>query len=61
MSSYRRALSVYDELDTPRRLAQLSLTAVSKMGGECRIRARPAAPGAQACQPVRDVRVGTGG
>lgn len=36
MSSYRRALSLYGELDIPRRVAQveLSLTVVSEMGGE---------------------------
>jgi uncharacterized SAM-binding protein YcdF (DUF218 family) len=36
MGSYRRALSLYGELDIPRRVAQveLSLTVVSEMGGE---------------------------
>jgi transcriptional regulator with XRE-family HTH domain len=36
MSSYRQALSLYGELDIPRRVAQveLSLTVVSEMGGE---------------------------
>ena len=42
MSSYRRALSVYGELDIPRRVAQikLSLTVVSEMGGELQAAAR---------------------
>ena len=41
-SSYRRALSVYGELDIPRRAAQveLSLTVVSEMGGELQAAAR---------------------
>lgn len=36
--SYRRALSVYDDLDIPRRVTQveLSLTVVAEMGGELR-------------------------
>jgi hypothetical protein len=40
--SYRRALSVYGELDIPRRAAQveLSLTVVSEMGGELQAAAR---------------------
>lgn len=42
VSSYRRALSVYGELDIPRRAAQveLSLTVVSEMGGELQAAAR---------------------
>jgi hypothetical protein len=42
VSSYRRALSVYGELDIPRRSAQveLSLTVVSEMGGELQAAAR---------------------
>jgi transcriptional regulator with XRE-family HTH domain len=42
MSSYRRALSLYGELDIPRRAAQveLSLTVVSEMGGELQAAAR---------------------
>ena len=42
MSSYRRALSLYGELDIPRRAAQieLSLTVVSEMGGELQTAAR---------------------
>ncbi len=42
MSSYRRALSVYGELDIPRRVAQveLSLTVVSETGGELQVAAR---------------------
>lgn len=42
MSSYRRALSLYGELDIPRRVAQveLSLTVVSEMGGELQAAAR---------------------
>jgi hypothetical protein len=41
-SSYRRALSVYGELDIPRRVAQveLSLTVVSEMGGGLQAAAR---------------------
>jgi transcriptional regulator with XRE-family HTH domain len=41
-SSYRRALSVYGELDIPRRAAQveLSLIVVSEMGGELQAAAR---------------------
>ncbi|HEY2265364.1 MAG TPA: helix-turn-helix domain-containing protein [Streptosporangiaceae bacterium] len=42
MNSYRRALSVYGELDIPRRVAQveLSLTVVAEMGGELQSAAR---------------------
>ena len=42
MSSYGRALSLYGELDIPRRAAQieLSLTVVSEMGGELQTAAR---------------------
>ncbi len=42
MSSYRRALSVFGELDHPRRVEQveLSLTVVSEMGDELRAAAR---------------------
>lgn len=42
MSSYHRALSLYSELDIPRRVAQieLSLTVVSEMGGELQAAAR---------------------
>jgi transcriptional regulator with XRE-family HTH domain len=42
MSSYRRALSVYGELDIPRRVAQveLSLAVVSEMSGELQAAAR---------------------
>ena len=42
MSSYRRALSDYSELDIPHWVAQveLSLTVVSEMGGELQAAAR---------------------
>jgi hypothetical protein len=42
VNSYRRAMSVYGELDIPRRVAQveLSLTVVAEMGGELQAAAR---------------------